>query len=141
MVSLVNNKFVNEIVTWKISHPKDIVNLTFRRKTNCERYFACSDSSYTCNRPLFLSCEELSRVFEEVITWVNEKYISSSVTNSWGVAINGGEECDSKRLTLVFSLHNNIESIDLRMWWRPNSTGIFRPTAFGVCVSGKENIT
>src|SRR5678816_2082995 len=108
MVSLVNNKFVNDIVTWKISHPKVFLNLTFHRKTNGERYFACSDSSYTHNRPLFLSCEELSRVFEEVNTWINEKYISSSVTNSWGVVINGGEECDSKRLTLVFSLHNLI---------------------------------
>src|SRR5678815_6037863 len=141
MVSLVNNKFVNDIVTWKISHPKDILNLTFRRKTNGERYFACFDSSYTCNRPLFLSCEELSRVFDEVNTWVNENYISSSVTNSWGVAIARGEANDTKRLTLVFSLHNNIEAIDLRSWYRSTPDGIYRPTNYGFQIVGREHIT
>src|SRR5678816_4493892 len=141
MVSLASTKFVNDIVSWKISHPKDIVNLFFRRKSTGERYYTCSSPPHTNNRPLFLSCEDLSRVFDEVNTWVNEKYISSSVTNSWGVAITGGEDTDTKRLTLVFSLHNNIEAIELRSWWRNNPEGVFRPSSYGFMIVGRENIT
>lgn len=140
MVSLVNSKFVTDIVSWSLTHPKERVNLFFRRRTNGERYFTCSAPSYTGFRPLFLSCEELLRVFDEVSSWENKKFISNSVTNEWGIAISGGGPEDKKRITLVMSLHNNIESFELRRWWRNNTTSIFQSSGFGFRIKGKENI-
>jgi hypothetical protein len=136
-----NNKFVTDITSWELIHPKESVKIFFRRKSNGGKYFTCSPPTHSGCKPIFMSCSDLSRVFDEVTDWHNEKYVSHSCTNEWGTVISEfPPSSDTNRITLVFALHNNIESFSVRNWWRPSATGVFRPSPIGFMVIGKENI-
>jgi hypothetical protein len=130
-------------MNWKITHPRGDVKLFFQRKASCDKKFTCVSNSYTGNKPLFISCEDLATVFNNVWAWAREKEFASgcAIINEWGKNISGGGMEDLKRTTLIFSLHNNIESIDVRHWWRPSTEGVFMPSSNGFSISGRENIT
>ena len=144
MASLADStsNFIADIRTWKITHPKEGVELRFGRKTDGEKYFYCIPPRYTGNRPLLITYKELFRVFTEVNTWADEKFASKSVTNEWGIAllpfVSGFE--NTERLTLVFSQRNNIDSFEIRMWFRKNAAKIFTTSTLGFSISGEENI-
>ena len=132
---------VTEIMKWHIIHPRGGVKLFFHRKANCEKRFTCISPSYTGDKPLFISCESLAHVFNDVWTWEQEKFVSGcDIINEWGKNISGGGVSDLKRITLVFSVHNNIESVDIRHWWRPSPEGVFIASNNGFSILGRENI-
>ena len=125
MASLIDStsNFIADIMIWKITHPKEGVELRFGRTTDGEKYFFCIPPLHTGNKPLPLMYNELSLVFDEVNTWIEENFISKSVMKEWNIALSPSTSDFgyTDRLTLVFSQRNNINSIDVRLWYRENS--------------------
>lgn len=130
-------KFVSDLVKHSFVHPYNGVALIVRRKPNGDRYITCKSVN---NRALFISEELLNQTFDAIDTWISIKYASSDPTNSWGLSICGGEPGEANRLTITFSLHDNIPTIDLRNWWRSDKFGVFSPTPMGFTIRGPENI-
>jgi hypothetical protein len=143
MASCVNTKFVSDIVSWNLLHPRNCVKIGFRRETNGMRCFTCIPPPHSGYRTLFISCTELLNVFEVLRKWKSRKYWCSSVINMEGTVISiisGDEPTSLKRLTLKFTFYNNTISIDLGIWWRSDVSCFFKPSPIGFQISGRENI-
>lgn len=133
-------KFATDIATWNIIHPKENFKIVFCRKTTGEKYFLCRAPSYTGYVPLSISSKELDCVFDETYACIRGKYTPSNVTGEHRICIDGGKDEDVFRLTLVFSLCDNVETIDIRKWWRHNPDETFRTSPRGFSITGRENI-
>src|SRR5678816_2842759 len=123
-------KHVSDIFTRTFVIPSD-GSFIFFRKMNGERYITCIPFGGANNRPLFISIDEFLKIIDTIEPWVNAKYVSSDESHSGKISIRGDNVRGYNRIEVVFTVSDNVKSIDVRNYWKHNDDVTFARTCIG----------
>lgn len=129
--------FVSDLVKHNISLANGDLTLTVKLSPEGRAFIICKSPN---NEDLLVDKELLLVAIEAASNWIAENFASGDPTNSWGLIMRGGASYDTHRLTLVFSLHDNVPTIDVREWYRVDKLGVFRPSSAGFTIAHPTNI-
>ena len=128
---------IQDIVQWEIKIPGSRVSFLYKRKPDGFEFFKCATQSPCYNtKRIFMSPDELLCICNHTEEWLTEYFKPSSALNWTETVISLCEETSDKQLTLAFYKHQNIISLEVRLWERNNETAVFEPTSFGFYISG-----
>src|SRR5678815_4296174 len=118
--------------------PND-VSFTFFRKTNGEQYITCVPIGGASNIPLIISVEEFFNIIESLEAWIKAEYVSSVTSSLDEIRSDSLSGCN--RIDVAFTASDNVKSIDVRNYWKPNDAVTFMRTCIGFTVQTSANIT
>src|SRR5678816_1872223 len=121
----------NVLFTRTFVIPND-VSITFFRKTNGKQYITCIPIGGASNRPLIMSVEEFLKIIDSVEAWVKTEYVSSETSPP--AEIRGDSLRGYNRIDVAFTASDNVKSIDVRHYWKPNDAVTFMRTCIGFTV-------
>src|SRR5678815_4908724 len=131
---------VVDIFTRSFVIPND-VSFIFNRQPDGYRYIACIPARGSNNRPLFVCADGFIKIIDIASAWLEDKCVLSGGSTSSEISIRGDSVRGYNRIDVAFTASDNVKSIDVRNYWKPNDAVTFMRTCIGFTVQSSENIT
>ena len=134
---------IQDIIQWVIKIPGCGVSILYKRNPDGSDFFTCINQSvYRSNKRIFMSTDELLCICRHAAEWVKDYSDSTNVLVESPETIIARRGCHKvSHLTISFS--KGIISqhrLEVRVWKMCNDTGVFKPTARRIYISGLKPI-